>query len=431
MFPLDPELELAARLALALGIGLMFGVERGWRQRERPQGSRAAGIRTFTLIGLLGGAAGLVGREIGEGFTIAAFAALAVLFAVAYVKGLGEEDEPARDRSITTAVAALLCFALAVLAVRGDMVLAAAAATVAVAVLDLREAMHGWVARVEKAELSAAIKLLLISVVVLPVLPDRGYGPGDVLNPFELWWLVVLVAGISFAGHAAARIAGPHAGLVWTGLLGGLASSTAVTLSCARLAVAHPNLGPAPAAGIAAATAVSITRTLVLVVVLYPAAIAHAAPPLLTAALLAAGLTAALIRRLPSRRGAAETAIEPGPPPDLGLPVKFGLFLAVFSLAAYYARELFGDAGVLAASAISGLVDVDAVTVSLARQGAAGQLGVEALVAGIIVAVAVNSVVKGVYALVIAGRRLLAPVAALATLAVAGLAAGWWIAERI
>jgi uncharacterized membrane protein (DUF4010 family) len=278
---------------------------------------------------------------------------------------------------------------------------------------------------VEKAELSAAIKLLLVSVVVLPVLPDQGYGPGGALNPFELWWLVVLVAGISFAGHAAVRIAGPHAGLVWTGLLGGLASSTAVTISCARLAVAHPGLGPAPAAGIAAATAVSIMRTLALVAVLYPAAVSHAAPPLLAAAVLAAGLTAALIRRLPARAGASGPRIEPGPPPDLGLPVKFGLFLAVFSLAAFYARELFGDAGVLAASAISGLIDVDAVTVSLARQGADGQLGLDALVGGIVVAVAVNSAVKGVYAVAIAGRRLAAPVALLSALALAGLAAGW------
>ncbi|MDX2223769.1 MAG: DUF4010 domain-containing protein [Rhodospirillaceae bacterium] len=425
MLPLNPEFELAARLALALGIGLMFGVERGWRQRERPQGTRAAGIRTFTLIGLLGGGAGLLGREIGDGFIIAAFAALAVLFVAAYMKGLGEEDAPARDRSITTAVAALVCFVLAVTAVRADMVLAAAAATVAVAVLDLRETLHGWIARVEKAELSAAIKLLLISVVVLPVLPDRGYGPGGALNPFELWWLVVLVAGISFAGHAAMRIAGPHAGLVWTGVLGGLASSTAVTISCARLAVAHPGLGPAPAAGIAAAAAVSMARTLVLSVILFPAAAPRIAPPLVLAAAASTGLAVALIRRTPTRTGVAGPTIAPGPPPDLGLPVKFGLFLAVFSLAAFYARELFGDAGVLAASALSGLIDVDAVTVSLSRQGVAGQLGVGAIAAGIVVAIAVNSAVKAAYAVAIAGRLLLVPMAAMAALAVAGLAAGW------
>ncbi|MCB2107183.1 MAG: MgtC/SapB family protein [Rhodobacteraceae bacterium] len=425
MFENTPEFGIYARMALALGIGLIFGAERGWRQRERPSGGRAAGIRTFTLIGALGGVSGIIAQQIGELVIVAAFAALAVLFVAAYVTGVEEHLDPgaSRDRSITTAVAALVTFALSVTAARGDMVLAAAVAVVCVAVLDLRENLHTWIAKVDKAELSAAIKLLLISVVVLPVLPNKGFGPGKVLNPYELWWIVVLVAGISFAGHAAVRIKGPRAGLLWTGVLGGLASSTAVAISCARLAAAQPKLQAAPVAGIAAATAVSITRTLILAGLLFASVLPHLAWPLGLAALSAVVFAVVQAKRMPARSD--DVTIDPGPPPNLSMPLQFGLFLGIFSLAVFYAQSTFGDTGVYIAAALSGLIDVDAVNVSLSRQGVAGTLTIDAVTAGVVIAVAVNTIVKAVYAGVIAGRRLLGALAALSGAVCAALALGW------
>ena len=408
------EVDLYGRVALALGIGLMFGVERGWRQRERPAGSRAAGVRTFALIGLLGGISGALGQGLGDAIVVAIFVALAAAVIAAHVTAVDDT----KDRSITSVVAALLTFALGVLAVRGDQVLAAAVAVIAVALLDLREAMHGWIRNIEKVELTAAIKLLLISVVVLPVLPDRGYGPGEVLNPYELWWMVVLVASISFAGYAAVRIAGPRHGLLMTGGLGGLASSTAVTVTCARLTSAAPEVRDAAAAAISIASAVSLLRTAVLAFMLSPAAGAALAAALgcgVVGGLLAMWLHLRRARGLPAHIPTPNL----GPPADLGLALKFGLFLAAFSLAAWYAGAHLGDAGVIAASAVSGLIDVDAVTVTLARQGPA-----DVAARGILAAVAVNIVVKAVYAVAIAGPILLRPMVQTVAAGLIGLILG-------
>lgn len=414
MNPLPENLQLYGAVAMSLGIGLMFGVERGWRQRELPDGARAAGVRTFALIGLLGGVAGALGTAVGDLMAIAMFIALASAVIASHVTGVDET----KDRSITTLIAALLTFALGVLAVRGDMVLAAAVAVVAVALLDLREAMHGWIQRIDKAELSAAIKLLLISVVVLPVLPDRGYGPGGVLNPYELWWMVVLVASISFVGMAAIRVVGPRHGLLMTGALGGLASSTAVTLTSARLAAAVPAVTNAAVAAIAAASAVSLARTVVLATVLSPEAGAGVASVLIPGVLGAVAAMFIHLRRQPEGPGNLP-ALDFGPSADLGLAIKFGLFLAGFSVAAWYVGQQLGDAGVIGAAAVSGLIDVDAVTVSLSRQGPA------ALAArGILAAVAVNVFVKAVYAVAIAGRKILIPMAATTAATFVGMAAG-------
>jgi uncharacterized membrane protein (DUF4010 family) len=414
----DPDsLRIYQGLALALGIGLIFGIERGWRQREQPARSRAAGVRTFTLIGLLGGIAGVLGRMLGDAIAVAIFVAIAAFVLAAHVTGLPET----RDRSITRSVAALLTFALGLLAVRGDRVLAASAAVVAVALLDLRETIHGWLQGIEKAELTAAIKLLLISVVVLPILPDRGFGPGGVLNPFELWWMVVLVASISFAGYAAIRIVGPRHGLLLTGALGGLASSTAVTVTCARLVASMPALHAAASAAIAAASAVSLGRTIVLAAVLSLAVGGGVAPALipgLIGSLLAMGLQLRAARAL-ARHDAGAARLDLGPPADLGLAVKFGLFLALFTLVVWYAGDRLGESAVIAASAVSGLIDVDAVTVSLARQGAG-----DVAARGILAAVAVNVAVKGVYAIAIAGRALLRPMAVVVGMTLAGIALG-------
>lgn len=405
--------DLYQAVALALGIGLMFGVERGWRQRERPAGSRAAGVRTFALIGLLGGIAGVLSLVMGELITVALLAAVAAFVLAGHLTGA---DQP-RDRSITSGIAALLTFALGVLAVRGDMVLAAAAAVVAVALLDLREPLHATIRQIEKSELTAAIKLLLVSVVVLPILPDRGYGPGAVLNPYEIWWMVVLVASFSFAGYAAVRTIGAHRGLLLTGALGGIASSTAFTVTAARLAAANGGLAPACAAATAASIAVSVVRTLILAMILAPATGIALAPALTGAAL---GAIAAMIwhHRVAQAAPRASGPLDLGTPGDLGLALKFAAFLAAFTVAAWYARAQLGDFGVVGAAAISGLIDVDAVTVSLTRSADAAAIN------GILVAVAVNVAIKLAYATSIAGRAMAPPMLVVIVAAFVGMFLG-------
>ena len=199
------DLDLFKRLGMALAIGLLLGAERGWQMRLAPEGSRIAGIRSFALIGILGGAWALLAQEVGELAMAVAFAAFAALVIAAHLMHLRRFPD---EQGITTEIAALLTFCLGALSVRGHQMPAAAVAVVAVTLLSLKETLHHLVERIEAAELKAATKLLLISVVVLPVLPNQGFGPGEILNPYRLWLIVVLIAGISFVGYLAMKLAG-------------------------------------------------------------------------------------------------------------------------------------------------------------------------------------------------------------------------------
>ena len=225
-------METLLNLGLALALGLLVGVERGWQEREAAEGSRLAGIRTFSLISLLGGLWELLGRGSGEIVLGIAFLAFVVLMSAAHVA----EARASHDYGVTTLIAALITFALGALSVRGEHAVAATAAVLTTIILSLKPILHRWLRRIEQQELTAALKLLLISVVILPILPDRGYGPWQALNPHELWWLVILIAVISFAAYCAVKIAGPERGILLAGFLGGLVSSTAVSLHLARLA---------------------------------------------------------------------------------------------------------------------------------------------------------------------------------------------------
>jgi uncharacterized membrane protein (DUF4010 family) len=205
--------ETIITLALALAAGLIVGGERGWQERTGPEGSRVAGIRTFGLIGLLGGLWELVtgGNAIAFG---CGFLALGVIMGIAHYA----EARADRDYGITTIIATLVTFVLGGLAVRGERSVAMAAAAVVAVLLNLKPALHQWLKRIEPKELHAALQLLLISLVILPILPDRGYGPWEALNPHELWMLVVLIAGLSFAAYVAVKVAGPEHGALLTGL---------------------------------------------------------------------------------------------------------------------------------------------------------------------------------------------------------------------
>ncbi|MBL8630076.1 MAG: DUF4010 domain-containing protein [Rhodospirillaceae bacterium] len=411
------EIEIYLRLAMAFGIGLMVGVERGWRGRDLPDGVRAAGIRTFTLIGFLGGIAALVD---GTALIIAGGAAVLVLLSAAYITG----QDKNQSHGITSEVAALITYILGVIAVRGDMAVAGAAAVALVAVLGSRETVHGWLQKLERVELKAAIQLLVISVIVLPVLPNQGYGPGGVINPFELWWMVVVIAGISFAAMAATKLLGDRAGLFWAGLLGGLASSTAVAVSYARLARETPSLTPALTVGVGAATVLKFVRGLTIALIIFPAGALALAPSMLTAAAFTA-LATWFMARDQKKTARSINAADTANGPDLMVAVSFAAVLAVVTLAEHFGREWFGATGVLVVAALSGLVDVDAVTVSTARQALASPDQSAALLAmAVPIAVGVNTLAKLAYVSVIAGADMAKRYGVVALSAIAGLILG-------
>ena len=278
---------------------------------------------------------------------------------------------------------------------------AAAAAVAATALLAAKSALHKWIGQLQRLELTAAIELAIISVVMLPLLPNKSFGPGGALNPYALWWAVVLVAGVSFVGYIAIRRGGTQLGTLIAGLFGGLASSTATTLAFSRMARRTAALGPVLAVGAVLAGSVMFLRVLAIAAVFNrPLALALAVPLI---AMAVTGVAGALFLRFLAPKG------EPHPdlpqltnPLELGTALKFGAVLAVVALATSWFHTRFGTAGVYAVAAVSGLTDVDAVTISMAQMSRNG-LGSGVATAAIVIAASVNTAVKAGIAAIVGG----------------------------
>ncbi|WP_275097229.1 MgtC/SapB family protein [Sedimenticola hydrogenitrophicus] len=408
-------------LGVALAIGLLIGVERGWRERKAEEGERIAGVRTYGLIGLLGGCAALLSEKVGPISLGLMFVALAGVLTAVYAVNLQREN----DVGITSLVTGLLTFLLGAMAVMGEVVVASALAVVTALLLSYKPQLHRWVRTLEQKELHAGIKLLLISVVLLPALPNRGFGPWEALNPYAIWWMVVLIASISFVGYFAVKIGGARHGTLFTGLFGGLASSTALTLHFSRLSRSDRAMGPILSMGILFACGTMFPRMLLL---------ASALNPRLFEPLLLPTLVMALLVYLPvlfywrlHRRQDTEMVSPLKNPLELKTAVVFGLLLALVMLLGKALKEWFGDAGLLALAAASGVADVDAITLSLARMRAA-EVDLRVVAIGLVIAASANSLTKAGLASIIGGGRvgLLVGIPLLVS-ALSGVALGWWL----
>lgn len=409
-------------LGVALALGLLIGLERGWKRRSEAEGTRIAGLRTFGLLGLLGGILALLADELGALVLAFGFAAVAAVLVVVHLQSLRAHSEP--DRGITSLVAALLTFTLGGLAGTGYTGSAAAGAVVTALLLNLKPTLHGWLERLSREELLAVLKLGLISVVVLPVLPDRGYGPWDVLNPYAIWWLVVLIAGISFVGYFSMKVLGAGRGVPLTGLFGGITSSTATTLSFARMGRRQPSLAPILASGIAVAAATMFPRILLEVAVVNPGLLARLAPAVAVTTLLMLLGAALLWWRSP---GPSESGnVELKNPFEISPALQFAALLALVLLLAEVARQWFGDTGVFVLAAVSGLTDVDAITLSMASM-AKGELAPDSAVGAILLAAAVNTAVKVALAALLGGVGMAMRLALVFTPALAGGGLVWYL----
>ena len=410
------------RLLVALGIGLMIGLERGWHQRGEAEGSRVAGFRTVTLIGLFGGLAALLSAEVGSWLLAVGLAALVPFLA------LGQQDHLAKggDRSITTLVAALIAYALGALAVLGETALAASVAVIVTLLLGFKSELHGLLDRLERDELLAVLKLLVMSLVLLPLLPDRGYGPWEALNPYRLWWMVVLVAGLSSAGYFAIRLLGPSRGLLATACLGGLVSSTAVTVALARRGRDAPGQAGRLAGAALVAGAIVAPRLALLVGVVAPALLPQLAWPLAGLGLGALAMAWLFWRRTGEQKGDGRLPL--GNPFELGPALKLGAILAGVMLLSEALPRWLGDSGVYALAAVAGLTDVDAIALSFGTQASDGRMAAALALWGILTAVAVNALVKAAIGWGLGGRavgwRLVAGHLGSLAAAAAGMALG-------
>lgn len=385
-------------LAIALGIGLLIGVERGWQQREAHDGKRVAGVRTYGLLGLLGGCTALLGGQLGAVTVGLVFIGVALALVVIYWANLQESQ--CSDVSITSLIAGLLVFVFGLMAVGGREEEAVAAGVVTTMLLAYKPQLHRWVRALAESELRAGTKLLLMSAVILPILPNAGFGPWQALNPYELWWMVVLIAAISFAGYFALKLGGVRKGALLTGLLGGLVSSTALTLNFSRLARQESALTPVLATGILLACGTMFPRMLLVASLLNPAMFASLWLPVLLMALIT--YVPALGYWFVEKHQAAEPRVQLQNPLELRTALLFGVLLAVIMLLGKALQDWVGAMGILLLAAASGVADVDAITLSLSRLSLNG-LTVSTAVFGIVLAAAVNSLVKAGMALSIGG----------------------------
>ena len=407
-------------LGAALAAGLLIGIERGWKLRLAADGSRVAGVRTFILLGLLSGVAGLISKS-GYGPAGAALiAAAAAAVVVGYVLRSKADGKP----DATSAIAACVTLALGFIAGIGEPAVAVAGAALVTLILALRSEVHGLIGRLDEADVKALARYAVIAGAVLPFLPSGTYGPYDAWNPQQLWLVVVLVTGFSFAGYAANRMFGARHGTIAMAVIGGAYSSTAVTYSLAQRLGAGEG-GGAESAGIALATAVMYLRVLVLVGVLATSVLAPFAKLMLPALLAAAASSWWLCRRAPKSAG-------PFPPrnPIALLPaLTFVLFVAAAAVAARWAEGRFGEEGIALLILVMGSMDVDAaiVTVGGLEAGAISpRLAALALGGTVLANMTVKLGITLAYARGSGRNAALALTASMLAL-VLSLAAGYWL----
>jgi len=382
-----PALEVTTAdlvlLGYALASGLLIGLQRGWIARADVDGSRVAGIRTFGLLGLGGGVAGLLPAVTGATL----LAGVALLLALGYWRQSRSEDR----RSATNAIAALLTLCTGMLATIGRPAEAIAIAAVVTLLLSMRDPLHRWLTGITEAEIRAAARFGLIALVILPLAPNQPMGPLDAWNPHKLWLVVVLVSGLSFAGYVASRRAEPGHSILITALCGALVSSTAVTAACARRLADDDRQAPALQTAVLLASAVMYARILVLTFLLAPETSFHLAL-IVVPALLALVVPMALGLREASGEH-DEVGIKVGNPLDLGIALGLAALVAVMMLASKWALGQFGHLGLATVLILTGFADVDAAVMTLA---AAEPGSITPRMAGIVLAgpVIVNTLLK-------------------------------------
>jgi uncharacterized membrane protein (DUF4010 family) len=410
-------------LAVAALIGLAVGIEREWSGHASGPHARFAGVRTFFLLGVVGGAAGLLiegNAEFAAGVLLAGGAALAV---AAYLMAARRGPESIEGTTETAAIAVL---ALGALAGTGATKLAAAIGAVIVLALREKTALHRLIGRIDDVELRAAFQFAVLALVILPLLPAGPYGPLSSIEPRKLWLVVLIMSGLSFIGYVARRLVGTSHGYAVTGLLGGVISSTATTLTFSRRSRDHRALGIPLAIGVIGACTVLLVRVLVVTLALNRALalplIPYLAPPFVV------GTTWALVSFLRNRGKAAREKDEEESRNPLRLGSAIGMavgFQIVLTIVAF-TREKFGDQGVLPTAALLGLTDMDALTLAMNRLGnneETMRLAAQALAIGIIS----NTVLKLGIATVL-GRGRFRLVVALGLLSLgAGSLLGLWL----
>ncbi|MDM8555851.1 MgtC/SapB family protein [Desulfococcaceae bacterium HSG7] len=381
------ELNTAWQFGAALGLGILIGLE---RERTRGKERTFAGVRTFSLVALLGVTSVYAGEQSGQPWIVGlVFLAVVALVAVSY-------HITAQQGNIgtTTEVSVLLTFFIGSMCAWNQVAIAGAVAVVTMLLLALKGWLHDLAKRIEPSDVEATLKFAIITLIVLPLVPNTNYGPTglEVINPYKTWLMVVLIAGLNFAGYILVKVVGREHGLGITGLLGGLVSSTAVTLSFSQRSRTEPDLASVLSLSILLAWTVMFFRVVVEVGVVN---ISLAKDLVLGMVLM--GVVSLVICILLWRRGRSteKAEVKSGNNPfELGDAIKFGGLFAVVIFVAKAAQVYFGNAGLYLAGALAGLTDVDAIALSMASLAQQDPASSGAAARTIVIAVISNTMVK-------------------------------------
>ncbi|NII29098.1 MgtC/SapB family protein [Pseudoflavitalea sp. X16] len=387
------ENNLYLLLGLSLGLGLLVGLQREYAS------SKIAGIRTFPLITLTGTICGLLAKELDVWILVAGFLGVISLLVIGSIQQIKNKQE---GGGITTEAAVLLMFSLGAYLVFGEPIVAVVLTGVITVLLHFKTSLHGLVNKIGEQDLRAVMQFVLISMVILPVLPNTTYDLYKVLNPRDIWLMVVLIVAISLCGYFAYKLFGDKVGALLGGVLGGLISSTATTVSYSKMAARNITAGKLAAFVIITASTISLVRVLIEIRIVSPSSFINLAFPLV--AELAVMIVLTGILSFKQKKGVFKMQDQKNPA-ELKNAIMFGLLYAVISFLSAAANDKFGSEGLYVVSILSGLTDMDAITLSTAKM--TEQKNIDASLGWrlILVAFLSNLVFKGGIAMIIGGKE--------------------------
>lgn len=386
-------------LGIAFGLGMLVGL-----QRQRTD-NKMAGVRTFTLISILGVLSGFLSRDLENPYILPIMGlAITALLVIANIIKLKKFEDA--DVGQTTEVAALLMFAIGAYLVMGNQVIAVIMGGAMAVLLYVKEHLHEFIENLMEKDLAAIMTFAGISLIVLPILPDQTYGPYDVLNPHNIWLMVVLIVGISVIGYFIYKFLGRKAGIISNGILGGLISSTATTVSYARKTADAKNINKIAAFIITTASAVALIRVMVEVGVVIPEKLNSIALPLVAELIFMMLICGGLFYFI-NKDETDDEMPEPENPAQFKSALIFGLLYGFILLAVAFTKEKFGNEGLYIVAIVSGLTDVDAITLSLSNLMKGNGLATSTGWRLILLATLSNLLFKGVMAAVLGTRKLM------------------------
>jgi uncharacterized membrane protein (DUF4010 family) len=402
-----PELRPALVFFSSFAVGLLVGLER----ERRPLAK--AGVRTFALITAFGTLCAMLAQHLGfPWLVVAGLAVVAATLIVAYAN----LPATAEDSGTTTVVAAVVCFLLGAGMWVGSLELCVALGIVVAVLLYFKTDLEGFSQRLTSTDVSVTLQFAVLTLVILPLLPDRGFGPYEALNPRNIWLMVVLIQGVGLAGYVSWRLFGPRGGILITGLLGGVVSSTATTVAYARDTHEAPHRAGINALIVLLASSVVFVRIGVLVAVVAPGLLPQVAA--VAAAALLAGVPIAWYWTVREQRETLGAQPELANPTRLHIAVTFGAVYGAVLLGVSWLNDVAGSAGLYALAFVSGLTDVDAIGLSTLRAYTQSELTVEVALTAISIALVANLLLKACAAWAVGGRllavRLLGPFTAIA-----------------